>query len=110
MSRLLGYISLFLVLSLCMCNFYKKYDKKIYVKLLNVHKLIVILILIFSLIHGILAGNISGMISGKISWFILLISLIIISLIKKYSLRIKVHHVLTIIFIIICLSHILILW
>ncbi len=110
MSRLLGYISLFLVLSLCMCSFYKKYDKKIYGKLLKVHKLIVILILIFSLIHGILAGKVNGMISGKISWFILFISFISISLIRKYNVRIKVHHVFTILFLIICLSHILLLW
>ena len=78
MSRLLAYISLFLVLSLCLCMFYKKYDKKIYSKMMKFHKPIVLIILILSLVHGILAGKTSGMISGKLSWLILLISFIVI--------------------------------
>ena len=110
MSRLLGYLSLGLVLSLCMCMFYKKYDKYIYSKLMRYHKTIVIIILICSLIHGILAGNIKGMISGKLSWFILLFCLFVVSFVKKYSLKMYIHHILCILFLIICLSHIIFLW
>ena len=110
MSRLLGYISLFLVLSLGMCMFYKRYDKRIYSKLMKFHQPIVVLILILSLIHGIMAGKVSGMISGKVSWFILLLSLVLISFVKKYSVKMKVHHVFAILFTILCLSHIIFLW
>ena len=40
MSRIFGYLSLFLCLSLGLCSFYKKYDRKIYSKLMKVHQIL----------------------------------------------------------------------
>lgn len=110
MSKLLGVLSLLLVILLCLNGRVKKMNCKRSFLLKKYHTYIVILVLVLSLIHGILACKTNGMLSGKIAWMLLFVSLLVIPSIKTYKLKMKIHHILSTMFLIVCISHIIFLW
>lgn len=108
MARILGFISLFILILLCLNGV--KVNPKMDKVLKKHHTSLVIALLITSLVHGVLSGKVAGMISGKIAWFILLISLFVLFFMKKSKHKMKVHHIFSLLFFIVCMIHILFLW
>lgn len=112
MNIMLGYITLFFILLLLFLYPLRIWNKnsKLYFYIRKYHQWFAFCILILAFIHGILSGKQTGMISGKIAWTVLLLMYITCLCLKKWKYRKLFHHIFMFVFLILCISHIILLW